>query len=345
MKKTLLAIAIPAAIFANSVTAIELYKDDVNSFSIGGHVSLGVTGESNDDGETAVDSRSSRLNFAVTREMGNGFTLDAKGEWGINMVEGGENTFDTRLGYAGLTHDTWGRAVIGTQWSPYSSVALAADMPIAFGNDFVYEDHGNLGTARADKMISYTNSFELGNDANIGFGLGWQGTQTDEKTEYDDRAQATLFGTVVGITAGLAYSSGDVKYATGGTEKAKSIVGSLKYGQFGKGLYLAGVYAKNDYMNNSTVKGAVLPLKETYAYEAIADYALDNSLNFMINYETVVDDKENDTVYSQAAFQVEYNFLSNVMGYVGYQQDLGGDGVYDKNDDNNIWTTGVRVFL
>ena len=140
MKKTLLAVAIPAALFANYVSAVELYNDDINTFSIGGHFSAGLTGS--DEGETEVNSVSPRINLEATRDLGNGFTTDVKAEWGVNMLEGGENTFTTRLGYIGLTHDAYGRVVIGTQGSPYADVALADDMPIAFANDSACERKG-----------------------------------------------------------------------------------------------------------------------------------------------------------------------------------------------------------
>jgi predicted porin len=356
MKKTLLAVAIPAAIFANSASATELYKDEVNTFAIGGHVALGVTGESKEAGEVLVDSRSPRINFEVTRDLGNGFMVDAKGEWSINMLDGGDSSFTTRLGYAGLTHDTWGRVVVGTQWTPYSVVSLVADMPIAFANDFSYENQGDLGVARADKMVSYSKTFDLGNDANIGFGLGWQGAHTDgtiddkNKVQFDDRIQATVSATFVGITAGYGYTGGDIK-TDNKDENATSHIVSLAYGQFGKGLYLAGTYGMNDYMNKGSTYGGGKELtrnnylEETIVTDFIAAYALDNSLNFMVNYEAVIDDKRNDTVYSQTAIQVEYTFLPNVMGYVGYEIDLGGDGVYDNEDENNIWTIGTRIYL
>ncbi|MCV5754808.1 hypothetical protein OFN51_39010, partial [Escherichia coli] len=81
---------------------------------------------------TDVGTNSPRINISATQDLGNGFTADARGEWALNYLDGGEESFKTRLGYLGITHEVYGRAVGGTQWSPYYDVAGIADMPIAF---------------------------------------------------------------------------------------------------------------------------------------------------------------------------------------------------------------------
>ncbi len=52
--------------------------------------------------------------------------------------------------------------VVGTQWSPYYDFAGVADMSIAFANDFLYSNQYNLGSARAERMLSYRKGFEFG---------------------------------------------------------------------------------------------------------------------------------------------------------------------------------------
>ncbi|MDF5533714.1 porin, partial [Vibrio parahaemolyticus] len=152
MNKKLLAAAIAAATFGTQAVAVELYNNDGTTFSMGGHVSVNLNGS--EQGDTDVGTNSPRINISATQDLGNGFTADARGEWALNYLDGGEESFKTRLGYLGVTHEVYGRAVGGTQWSPYYDVAGIADMPIAFANDFIYDDHGNLGTGRADKMLS-----------------------------------------------------------------------------------------------------------------------------------------------------------------------------------------------
>ncbi|MFA0252601.1 porin, partial [Vibrio sp. 10N.261.45.A4] len=89
---------------------------------------------------------------------------------------------------------------------------------------------------------------------------------------------------------------------------------SAKYGSYGNGLYVAGVYTMNEYMHttaNYNVDKFTGPvLDESNGIEFIAAYAFANSLNLSINYEAVESSDKaivDGTVYSQMAFQAEYN--------------------------------------
>ncbi|MFT6984227.1 MAG: putative porin [Psychromonas sp.] len=329
MKKTLLAAAIPALLLANAASAVELYNVEGNTFALGGHLSAGLTGS--DNGNTEVNSVSPRINIVATRDLGNGFVADAKAEWGLNFLDGGENTLSTRLGYLGLTHDSLGRAVVGTQWAPFYDAAGVADMPLAFADDFLYEDHYNLGTARAEKMVSYRNGFDLGNAGALSFGLAWQG----EHDEYDTRGQAALTYKVMDFSANAAYSAGDVA----NVETTSSLV-SLSYGSYGSGLYAAGVYAENENINSFFGTGPTAA--DSTATELLLAYAFANSLNVSVNYENVENDDDGQgTLSSTSALQVEYNFLPNVVAYAAYQVDLGNDYA----SDNNVWAFGGRIYL
>ncbi|MDD9180347.1 MULTISPECIES: porin [Aliivibrio] len=339
MNKKLLALAVIAA--SSNAVAVELYNEDGTTFDIGGHVSVALEGS--DEGDTGLTAVSPRLNFNATHDLGNGFVADAKGEWALNYLDGGENAFTTRLGYIGVTHNDFGRMVAGTQWAPYYSVAGVADMPIAFANDFIYEDHGNLGTGRAEEMLSYGKMFEFGDAGKLGVAAGWQGNKTDSESQakYGDRAQIALNYSVAGFSANYAYNTGDVTYGSVGTksETSESHVISGTYGSYGSGLYVAGVYAMNENMN-SDVNGNLI--EDGSAYEALFAYALDNSLNLSVNYESVVDNDASKTVYSTSAIQAEYNFTKKFVGFTGYQFDLGND--YNNKEDNK-WMLGARYYL
>ncbi|CDU13066.1 outer membrane protein N [Vibrio coralliirubri] len=358
MNKKLLALAISGAVFGTQAVAVELYNEDGTTFSVGGHVSVNVNGSEKDD--ASVGTNSPRINFNATQELGNGFTADAKGEWALNYLDGGDDTFTTRLGYVGLTHEEFGRAVAGTQWSPYYDVAAATDMPIAFANDFLYDNHGALGTGRADKMVSYRNAFQFGDAGEFSFGLGWQGDNTvttdiyddtdvndivhsRQTVDYGDRIQATLGYSIAGVKLGYAFNTGD--FTEGGVSKtAESHLVSAAYGSYGSGLYLAGIYGFNENMNAGLVSGTTL--EESNAYELLAAYALANSLNLSVNYEVVEGEVlkggTTTTAREELALQAEYNFTSNFVGYTGYQFDLNDETGY-KSDDK--WTLGARYYL
>ncbi|MCK8079901.1 MULTISPECIES: porin [Vibrio] len=351
MNKKLLALAISGAVFGTQAVAVELYNEDGTTFSVGGHVSVAV-GDVNsadrlNEDDIGVETVSPRINFGATHELGNGFTADAKGEWALNMLDGGEESFTTRLGYVGLSHDDYGRAAVGTQWAPYYNVAGVADMPIAFANDFIYEDHGNLGTGRGEEMVSYGNAIDFGNAGSLSAAVAWQGRKADKDNgnDYGNRGQIALNYAIADFTANYAYNTGDVDYALAGSQTADSHVLSATYGSYGaEGLYLAGVYAMNNYMNSATVGSFTGVLEESVAIELLASYALSNSLNLSVNYEAVEDDKNSETVYSTTALQAEYNFTSQFVGFAGYQFDLQGSGLYKKDADDQ-WLLGARYYL
>ncbi|PMG92310.1 porin [Vibrio breoganii] len=346
MNKKIIALAVAAAAFGTQASAVELYNQDGSTFSIGGHVSVSAKGNS-DVGGTDIISNSPRINFTATQDLGNGFTADARGEYAINYLDGGADSFKTRLGYIGVTHDTFGRAVAGTQWSPYYDVAGIADMPIAFANDFLYDNHGALGTGRAEGMVSYRNDIQLGDNLSIFGGLGWQ----DNQTGFDSRGQVALGANFADFMVGYSYNAGDRTAGVASKQEAVSHALSAKYGSYGNGLYVAAVYTMNEYMhgtsnyNGVTNPGADIALKDTDAMEFIAAYAFANSLNLSINYEAVEsngNDITKGTVYSQMAFQAEYNITPSFVTFAGYQLDLGSDLT---NAENDMWNVGVRYYL
>jgi predicted porin len=337
MKKTLLATTIPAMLFATAASATELYSDEVNSLSLGGHISAGLIGS--DEGSTGVNSVSPRINIGATRDLGNGFVANTLVEFGVNM-DGGENTFWTRLGYVGLTHDVYGNVTVGTQWAPTYDVNGLADMPIAFANDNLYNnDMSQLATGRGDNMVSYRNSFDLAENIALNFGLGVQGAQTsDDNDKYDARYQAALSFDFSDFTVGVTQNSGDVNYATKAKKETATVTKvAAKYGSYGQGLYVAAVYGESE---NAYRPDGLAP--KSSDVEAIIAYAFDNSVNVSLNYEEVTNDTTNKTELSQTAVQVEYNFASNVVGYAGYQFDLGTD-ISNKKD--NVWMIGARFYL
>jgi predicted porin len=326
MKMKTLAVAVAALACGSQAFAAEVYNSDGTSMSIGGHVSVGVGEYFNENVE--VHQVSPRINVAGKKDIGNGVTVDAKGEWALNYLNGGGTSFKTRLGYIGATHEQFGRVVAGTQWAPYYDVAGVADLPIAFANDFIYKDHGNVGSGRANKMLSYRKGFEFGEGFGFNLGLGWQG----EHDEYDARGQIALSTELAGFGLGYVYSGGDIEFGAK-SESATSHVLSANYGKYGSGLYAAIVYGMNEYFFDG--------YEETTQLEGLLAYGV-NDWTFSVNYESVEDDKASKTLYSEAALQAEYAVTPSFYTFAGYQFDLGNDVGAKEND---WWTVGARYYF
>lgn len=322
--KTRIAIALSTVFIMPTGYAYEVYADEDNSFSIGGHLSAGIAGDNGDDSDPEVNSPSPRINFEGKRGLTEDLSFDAKIEWSVNYLNDGD-VLGSRLGYVGATHKSIGRVAVGRQWSPYYSVMGIADSPVAFANDFLYNDHGNLGTGRANKMVSYNKGFDFSENMVLKFGAGWQGAHD----AYDSRLQASLQLQFSQFSVGYVFSNGDVA-----DETAMSNGVSAGYGKYGKGLYVAGVFALNENINTGTT--------DSTAAEFIAAYALDNGLNLIGNFE-MVDDDDSNAGYSEAALQVEYRVLPKVLTYAGYQLALDSDNNATYQDDK--WMFGARFYL
>lgn len=347
MKKTLLAVAIPALMYTGGVSAVELYNDGANKVSLGGHASVSLT--KTEEGDLEVTENSPRINFGFDRDLGNGYKLDAKVEWGFNLVDDSDHVFYNRLGYMGLSHDDYGHVRVGKQWGVFYDAVAPTDMPIAFATDYAYFKHGDLGTARANKAVTYRNAFDLNGYGNLAFGLQWQGSndETDDAGmgyDYDDRFAGSLGYRIAGFGLNYAYSGGDIT-VDGEEVDANSHLVSAVYGTYGaEGIYAAVGYNMGEYMHDNAGigQGVGALLEESIAYEAILAYGMANGLNFILNHETVEDDKQSKDVMSTSAFQVEYTVNPGLVVFTGYQYDHGNDF---NNDDDSAYTVGARIYF
>ncbi|MCW8345715.1 porin [Vibrio sp. ZSDZ65] len=355
MNKTLLALAVTAAAIGTQANALEVYNKEGTQMNIGGHVTVGLTGAHKGQ-DARVEEKSPRLNIEVIQDLGNGFKADFKAEWQMNMLEGAENTFKTRLGYIGLGHETYGRLAAGTQWSPYYMAAGVVDTPIGWSNDFLYDNHGFFGTARAEKMVAYSNTIDFDTAGALTLGAGWQGANQVTETvstvsenvvstsknvvlHSQNRAQIAAGYSIEGFNANYAFNSGNLT-ERGIARTAESHLVSGKYGNFGAGLYVAATYASNEYMNS--YNNALL--KDTKAFDSILAYGLDMGLNLILKHEVMKDDELGLNVKSGTSVQAEYTISPRLRAYTGYNYDNQGEGKYKKQQDHQF-IIGTRFYL
>ena len=187
-------------------------------------------------------------------------------------------------------------------------------IPIAFANDFLYDDQGRMGGARADRMASYRKSFALAEDGMVNLGLAWQGEhEKDADSKDDSKTDARMqlhYAKMMGFGVGYAYSGGE-RDISSVDEDATSHIFSLHYGSYGSGLFVAGVYGMNEYFYKS--------LEESIQLEGLLAYGMDNGLNVSVNYEAAENDKTSKKVFSQSAIQFEYTVTPNFVTFAGYE--------------------------
>ncbi|MCL9773833.1 porin [Vibrio methylphosphonaticus] len=350
MNKTLLALAVTAAAIGTQANALEVYNKEGTQMSIGGHATIGLTG-AHAGKDARVEEKSPRINIEVIQDIGHGFKADFKAEWAMNMLEGGKDTFKTRLGYIGLGHETYGRIAAGTQWSPYYMAAGVVDTPIGWSNDFLYDNQGIFGTARADKLAAYSNTIDFDTAGALTIGAGWQGANSvvDPKDANNtwisstNRAQVVAGYTIAGFNANYAFNSGNIT-ERGVAKLADSHLVSGKYGNFGSGLYVAATLASNKNMNSFDSK----LINETEAFDSILAYGLDMGLNLILKHEEMKDTQNDVRVKSGTSVQAEYTISPRLRAYTGYnfdnQGETGSTVDYRKRKDNQF-IIGTRFYL
>ncbi|WP_257288253.1 porin [Endozoicomonas sp. SESOKO2] len=283
MQKKLLATLV-ASLVAGQAMALEVYNDDVNSLSIGGKIGAKTMKSNGSDAE--MKDASPRINFKYAHKFSSGWTGSAVAEWGFYAVDGDQDDqFFNRLGNVGLSHDTYGAFTAGKAWSVTSDVSGWTDqfaigggaaMGVYSGRDGLVSDdeasHGSGdsdGTARADDVIQYRNSFG-GLNVGIQYQLKGTGGKTQELkngqlvtvdgTRDSSYGVALSYDLPMGLSLGATYN--EAKYAEelgalplyNGSDKSTSATVGAKYEN--EALYLAATYGQFE-NKTAVVKGTL----------------------------------------------------------------------------------------
>ena len=306
MQKRLLATVV-ASLVAGQAMALEVYNDDVNSLEIGGKIGVETVKSNGSDAE--MQDASPRINFKYAHKFQSGWTGSAVAEWGFYAVDGdNEDQFFNRLGNVGLSHDTYGAFTAGKAWSVSYDVSGWTDvfaigggaaMGVYSGRDGMVSSNPVLndldashgggdtdGTARADDVIQYRNSF-----GGLNVGVQYQLKGTAGKTMSDvtttvDGTRDSSYGVALsydlpmGLSLGATYN--ETKYAEelgqigsktlsiyDGSDKSTSATVGAKFEN--EALYLAATYGQ--FENKTAVEKGTMD-KESTGIELYGKLAL-----------------------------------------------------------------------
>ncbi|MGL5524842.1 MAG: porin [Aeromonas veronii] len=350
MKKTILAIAIPA-LFASAANAAVIYDKDGTTFDVYGRVMANYYGETNTwvqptdtaagyfkdvDGELKAQTR---LGWSGKVALNNTWSAFAKTEWQVAAENSGYKTsdIDPRHIYVGFDGSQYGKVLFGqTDTAYYTGLIEKTDIFNEWGSD------ANAYGGRQEGQVIYMGKWG-GFFANASY-------QTN-----DDKAELTFGSDNNGKEVELA-SALDKGYAT-----------SLGY-DFDFGLGLAAGYAKNDYKSDAGVKSDKedWALAASYAingfyfaglyneskitrgneevnfngYELAASYNVD-AWTFLAGYNfSEIDSVANSTVKPQdiadyTYLGVQYSFTPKLKAYTEYKI----VGLDDKDDE---WTVALQ---
>lgn len=367
MKYNSLAVVLPALLLSSTSYAVELYNKDGNTIDFYGYVMGDYHFSKKNDISTHGDQSNSRFGIKGTTEINP--ELKGFGHFEYNQpINNNENSFwgeegEVRLGYAGLTHDTYGTIQYGHNWSVMYDVTQYADMLPEFGEDTlgyfsevsgstVIDPDSMFGSGRGNGMLQYRYSY-----AGFDMGLQYLASSTGVQGEGAGASLQYTFDSV-GITLGGAYNAGskdmqairNLENPNGGVTLAPDFNESrahmwalgAKYDL--NNIYLSAVYAETnnqqpyvDINNNNNFAD------KTQAYFLTAQYTFDMGLTPGIAYAQGKAKSLNgygDQDYSKYVdLSLNYAINNHFTTYVDYKINLLDNNEYTRQ--NSVLTDDV----
>ncbi|GDX04500.1 porin OmpC [Buttiauxella sp. A111] len=305
MKRTALALVIPALLAMGTAHAAEVYNKDGNKLDLYGKVDARhqFSDNAGDDG----DQTYVRLGFKGETQINS--ELTGYGQWEYNIqandTEGSSNQSATRLGFAGLKFGDYGSFDYGRNYGVVYDVEAWTDMLPVFGGDsYTYTD--NFMTGRTNGVATYRNNNFFGQVDGLNFAIQYQGANEGKNGLFDQEGTgnrsgddssmrkdngdgwgiSTTYDFGMGFNAGAAYASSDrtneqQSGSLAGGEKADVWTVGMKYDA--NNIYLAAMYAETRNMTPFG-DGDTYIANKTQNFEVTAQYQFDFGLRPEISY-------------------------------------------------------------
>ena len=346
MKKTILAIAIPA-LFASAANAAVVYDKDGTSFDIYGRVQANMYGEHDDTDAELVGS--SRLGWSGKVALNNTWSGIAKTEWQVasensnNISDKNGDSFKARHVYVGFDGTQYGKIIFGQTDTAFYDVLEPTDIFNEWG------DVGNFYDGRQEGQIIYSNTFggfkgklsyQTNDDKAVKVTDIGQGIKEDAiygpkaKRNYGYAAAAGYdFDFGLGLNAGYAYSDLESTASSASGDKKEWALGA-HYAI--NGFYFAGMYTQGDLSYDNTTQGS--NKDKGRGYELAASYNVD-AWTFLAGYNfaegKVLSNSSGSSyedIVDETLLGVQYNFTSKLKAYTEYKI----QGIDDLDDEFTV---------
>lgn len=349
MKRNILAVVIPALMFAGAANAAEMYNKDGNKVDIYGKVDVRhyfADADTKGDHESGDASRA-RIGFKGETQINKDLTGFGRFEYEVktNTTEG-ENKAKTRLAYAGLKFADFGSLDYGRNYGVIYDTNAWTDVLPLWGGDSMAQTDVYM-TSRTTGVLTYRNTDMFGYVDGLSFALQYQGKNNENtNNKRKDNAEAngdgfgfsTAYNLGWGVTLGGGYSSSartnwqeHKSDATGKRAEAWNVGGKFE----ANNVYLAAMYGETRNMNyygDGAIANKTQNIELTAQYD-FADLGIKPSLGYvqskgkdLNNGVGGLKDNNHDLVkyISVGSF---YKFNKNMTAVVDYKINL-----LDKDD-------------
>ena len=308
MKKTLLAVAIPAVLFANSASAVEILKTDEALVDFYGQLRTEV--KKLDGKDVTLNAGSSRAGVQAQYAVTDSVDIFGKVEFGLNYDTASEDyTMKNRLHFAGVDTD-FGKLSFGRQWVVADDI-YGADYSYFFGGTALR--YSTLSGARHDSLIKY--NYEGENfivAGNVGL------AEDDTNQELAELFVASSYG-------GFNFHVG------GGVNRDKTFkVGSVET-------------TPNPTVPEFTkTEDVTADLENTY-YEGTVEYTFGPALIGFTYYNAELENKATGDSIDEDGFSLAgtYSWADNATAYAGYEYTEQDSKSLDVDGDGKLFYIGT----
>lgn len=327
MKKTILAIAIPA-LFASAANAAVIYDKDGTTFDVYGRVQANYYGDTNtwveptdtDAGYVKdVDAEligSSRLGWKGKVALNNTWSALARTEWQVAAENSDDSKFKARHIYAGFDGSQYGQFLFGQTDTAFYDVVAVTDIFNEWGsaaNGYGGRQEGQAIYRGAWNGLMFNASYQTNNDdASLKFGSDDNGKTVKLGVDLDN-AYALSAGYTFDFGLGFAAGMEQADYSDDAEKTDWAISSNYSF----NGFYFAAMYNESKVEKGNqeaTLKG----------YELAATYNVD-AWTFLAGYNNAeIKGAKNTAILNQdwtdeTLLGVGYNFTPKLLAYTEYK--------------------------
>ncbi|WP_432459552.1 porin [Agarivorans sp. QJM3NY_25] len=337
MKKTILAVAIPA-LFAASAQAANVYDADGVSADVYGRMQFTMS----DDGTDTNGVGTARMGFNVKSEIAPGLAAIAKGEWQIaaensakssdGSIECTDNTnastctvttesksqFAARHVYAGFEFDDAGTVVFGQTDTAFYKAVEATDI---FNGDVGYEAFNNIEDGRQEGQIVYNGEF-----GGFYVGASYQFKDDNFKIGVNPGSATPPAATGETLDSGYAGTLGYTFADIGLSTYVGYHVETFANFEDKKNFALSAAYSLDNLYLGAAYVTAKMGDAELEGYDIVAAYTID-AVKLYTGY-AAQEDKDNVDTADAFKLGAQYAFNSNMKAWAEYKVN-GLDGADD----------------